>query len=238
MQDLRLPISTVSVDNRKMTSPIHPVVSSGEEEIFFIFDGDCGICTRAVELLRHIVRTTLVFVPYQIAPLHELGLTSKDCNRAAQVVSELGTREEGYDAFRFAFLSSPLLSARLVAWFMTRGLVRPMGRFVYSRVALARHSGVFGGEIGACRLPPTDSAKKASGRVGGWQKLKSSHSNNPKSVVDTITLQGEEVLANWGRFTKQLMLVSSVWALGAILLAMRLIYGSIVGYGWGWQMYS
>jgi len=121
---------------------------------------------------------------------------------------------------------------------MSWAIVRPIGRFVYTRVALARHSGVFGGESGACSLPQSAATTVATDRDKGWNNLKLSQSVNPKQVVDMITRHREEVFEEWEGFTKQLTLVSAVWALGTILLVMRLIYGSIIGYGWGWQMFS
>ena len=217
-----------------MATPPH----AGKISDIFVFDGDCGICTKSVEFLKHVVGAKFIFVPYQLAPLSQLELTEEECQKAAQVVPKIGIRSEGYDAFEAAFRSSANLLPRFLAGLMRFSIVRFFGLFVYSRVAKARHTGALGDAAGACRLPTKHQVENAFDRSQGWKMLEASRPMDDSAVVDSLTRSRQEVYDEWTEFRRQLALVGAQWAIASLLLAIRIVYDKIVGYGWGWQMFS
>jgi len=204
----------------------------------FVFDGDCGICTKSVEFLRHVVETDLRFIPYQVANLDDFGLTEQDCQRAAQVVFPNGGRNEGYDSFRISFLRSAHAMSRAIGFVMSIRVVRFVGRYIYSRVAQGRHTGALGDMAGACRLPETSPTQLSGSRSERWAKLAVERVELDDDLVDIVTQSRGDVMEDWGIFRRQAWLVSAQWAVGALLLGMRLTYDTVIGYGWGWQMFS
>ena len=61
---------------------------------YFLFDGDCGICTRASDLTKQIdARHLFVVEPYQSfteAELLKFGITYDQCNQKIQIISQSG----------------------------------------------------------------------------------------------------------------------------------------------------
>ena len=57
----------------------------------FLYDGDCGFCTRCATFLRQHVPTDSRIVAWQTADLAPLGVTAGQCSAAVQFVSRDGT---------------------------------------------------------------------------------------------------------------------------------------------------
>lgn len=53
----------------------------------FLFDGDCGFCTRCAEFLRRNVDTPAQIVAWRSVDLAPLGVTAQQCSEAVQYVS-------------------------------------------------------------------------------------------------------------------------------------------------------
>ena len=202
----------------------------------FVFDGDCGICTKSVAFLKFIVEADLAFLPYQLADLEALGLTAEDCERAAQLVLPGEAKVEGYDSFRVALRRSQHHVSRGVARVMGIPLVKYVGRFIYSRVAQGRRTGVLGDIAGACVLPGSSPTQPGS-REQSWQKLAFKMPDDARSI-DALIGSREQLVSRWRTFRFQALIVVGQWAVGGLLLSMRLVYDVVIGYGWGWQMFS
>lgn len=69
------------------------------EKNYLLFDGDCGICTRAAEIARRIDRDSRFIVePYQAFDERELarfGLNYETCSKAVQVITQRGRVHSG-----------------------------------------------------------------------------------------------------------------------------------------------
>lgn len=209
-----------------------------ENQIFgvFVFDGDCGICTKSVQFLKYVVAAKLDFVPYQVASLDEMGITKEDCQRAAQLIAFSGERFQGFDAFRLALGSSPSKELHLVAKIMKMRMVRTVGSWVYDKVASGRHNGALGGR--GCRLPQTHGSAKTENRTEAWERIKADKSTKFAFELNSLIGEPEEIMTEWSYFRHQLNLVSVSFLIAAVLLSMRILFDDIIGYPFGWQMFS
>jgi predicted DCC family thiol-disulfide oxidoreductase YuxK len=113
-----------------------------------VFDGDCGMCTRSVRLLRRLDRTGRVEVlAAQVEGVRErTGLTVAETEAAAWTVSERGDRVGGARAIALAIAVARGASWPLLPW-RVPGLPWVLDR-VYRFVA--EHRAWFPGETPWC----------------------------------------------------------------------------------------
>lgn len=116
----------------------------------FVYDGDCGFCTRCAEFARRRVPSPATIVAYQRADLGALGLTAAQCDQAVQWVAPAQPRLAGPEAI------AALLRASRPWWRVAGALLgwRPVGALawpVYRWVARNRHR--MPGGTAACSLP-------------------------------------------------------------------------------------
>lgn len=203
----------------------------------FIFDGDCGLCTRSVEFLKHVVQSDLDFLPYQMVNLRRYGLSIEDCSRAAQLVGGRG-KEEGFGAFKVALGASPHVFSRIVFRLMSLRVIRWVGEPIYRKIATTRHVNLFSPQSVGCVLPqPEHNSPDSSDRNARWA-LARSHHRGRTLQVDPFLRSRSEVVGEWKAFWSQAQLVLCLWSVAGLLLVMRWVFGEIFGYGWGWQMFS
>lgn len=89
-----------------------PAASAPDRHVF-VYDGDCGFCTRSVARLRRLLRPAVDdaiggavdFLPARSVDLGGWGLTAREVDRAAYLLLADGSRLAGADAF-----------AHLLAW--------------------------------------------------------------------------------------------------------------------------
>jgi predicted DCC family thiol-disulfide oxidoreductase YuxK len=116
-----------------------------------IFDGDCGICQKAVEWIRaQRGSENLELTAYQSlvgsGELSALGLTEKDCEESMQVVTGEGGVLSGADGFAHIF--KQLSSYRSLGWVLALPPALWIARPAYRLFAKNRHR--FGS---VCSLP-------------------------------------------------------------------------------------
>ncbi len=116
----------------------------------FVYDGDCGFCTRCAQFAERRIATTARIVPWQRADLAALGLTEAECDAAVQWVTPGRPPLAGPDAIA-ALLASSTRGWRAVGWLLRRALVRAVAWPVYRWVARNRHR--MPGGTAACVLP-------------------------------------------------------------------------------------
>lgn len=128
------------------------------ERPVLVFDGDCGMCTRAAALVERRFRPhpeMFDVAPSQALDLPALGLTEAECEEALQWVAPGGVRTSGHAAVASMLRSS-------YPWFRPLGslLVAPvidrLAAVAYRWVARNRH--VFPGGTAACAMPGTTTA--------------------------------------------------------------------------------
>ncbi|MFI9466322.1 thiol-disulfide oxidoreductase DCC family protein [Streptomyces sp. NPDC052492] len=116
-----------------------------------LFDGDCGFCSRTIEVVQRAVRPRVQFVPWQHADLTALKVTEDRANREVIWISPVGGKVYGGQRA----LSAVLMSGRKRWWWLGFVLRMPpvnwMARGVYRVVAKNRHR-LPGGTV-ACSLP-------------------------------------------------------------------------------------
>jgi predicted DCC family thiol-disulfide oxidoreductase YuxK len=61
-----------------------------------VYDGDCGFCTAFVRAAERRLHVPVKTVPWQGAPLEQLGVTQAGAERALQWVVQDGSRREGH----------------------------------------------------------------------------------------------------------------------------------------------
>jgi predicted DCC family thiol-disulfide oxidoreductase YuxK len=119
----------------------------------FLYDGDCGFCTRCAQFLRRHVRTPVRILPWQAVDLAPLGVTAAECAQAVQYVA--GSHVSAgpvaiADVLRTAAGRLGLVW-RLLGWLLARRAVVALAWPVYRWVARHRHR--FPGGTVACELP-------------------------------------------------------------------------------------
>jgi predicted DCC family thiol-disulfide oxidoreductase YuxK len=109
-----------------------------------IYDGECGLCRRSVELLRHWDREhRLCYVPFQDREaVSRFGIALPALAAAMHLVLPDGQVYAGSDAV--PALGRLLPGKRWWAWGFAIPGVRPLARWVYRRVAERRHCAVRG----------------------------------------------------------------------------------------------
>jgi predicted DCC family thiol-disulfide oxidoreductase YuxK len=123
-----------------------------------VYDGDCGFCTRVVDIAVRQMKVACRAVPWQQADLAALGLTVEQVTDKVWWVDPDGTKASGHRAVAAALRHGVpavqpvgrLLDARAVASVAAAG---------YDLVARNRHR--LPGGTGACRIEPPGSASGA-----------------------------------------------------------------------------
>nr|WP_278250889.1 MULTISPECIES: DCC1-like thiol-disulfide oxidoreductase family protein [unclassified Actinopolyspora] len=115
-----------------------------------IYDGDCGFCSRVIELLGTLVEHPATVASWQSLDLERFGVTQQRANREILWIDTDGAVSGGAIAFGRYFAAAgwplrplaPLLLRRPTRW--------PAAR-VYEFVARRRHR--FPGGTDSCALP-------------------------------------------------------------------------------------
>ena len=116
-----------------------------------VFDGDCGFCTRSVDLMPKSIARTTVVVPYQRADLASLGLTAEQCAEAVQWVGDDGSIASGSTACGRA-LQQGSLPWRILGTLLLTPPLSWLSAGLYRLVAQNRMR--LPGGTPACALPP------------------------------------------------------------------------------------
>jgi predicted DCC family thiol-disulfide oxidoreductase YuxK len=129
-------------------TPAHPAHGP-----VFLYDGDCGFCTRCAQFLRRHVRTPVRIAAWQGVDLAPLGVTAAECAQAVQYVS---ARHVSAGPVAIADLLRTAVGRtgpvwRLLGWVLARRVVAALAWPVYRWVARHRHR--FPGGTVACELP-------------------------------------------------------------------------------------
>lgn len=104
-----------------------------------VYDGECGVCRRSVELLRRWdTEGRLRLLPFQSPGVMARypAISEREFREAVQVVAPDGRHWSGADAVERALERTP--KGRRVAWLFKLPLARPIARRVYRWVARNR----------------------------------------------------------------------------------------------------
>ncbi|CAM5519672.1 thiol-disulfide oxidoreductase DCC family protein [Streptomyces hirsutus] len=116
-----------------------------------LFDGDCGFCSRTIEIARRTIQPRVQFVPWQYADLAALGVTEDRADREVLWISPVGGKVYGGPRA----LSAVLMCGRRRWWWLGLVLRLPpvnwTARGVYRVVAKNRHR--LPGGTASCSLP-------------------------------------------------------------------------------------
>jgi predicted DCC family thiol-disulfide oxidoreductase YuxK len=117
----------------------------------FLYDADCGFCTRLSRVLDRIsARGSYDVTAWQRADLDELGLTPQACSQASWFVTRSGTAFRGSDAIARALMEG-FVPLRPVGALLTLPGLRTLSRAGYGWVARNRHR--MPGSTDQCRVP-------------------------------------------------------------------------------------
>lgn len=117
----------------------------------FLFDADCGFCTRCAQLLtRASARGFYEVVAWQDADLRAVSLSAQQCQEASWFVSKDGSQHRGSDGIGRA-LREGAVWLRPLGVLLTLPGVRVPARIVYRWVAANRH--LMPGASDQCRMP-------------------------------------------------------------------------------------
>jgi predicted DCC family thiol-disulfide oxidoreductase YuxK len=120
-----------------------------------VFDGDCAFCSSSVRWIERRIRRHPTLVPYQFAPLDELGLTAEACRDAVQWVGAGGEIRSANRAIA-AMLVAAGSGWRLLGHVIDLPVVRSLAGVVYRWVARNRHR--LPGGTPACAVRPSGDA--------------------------------------------------------------------------------
>jgi predicted DCC family thiol-disulfide oxidoreductase YuxK len=117
-----------------------------------IYDGECGLCLHSVEWIHaRDTRRAFEYLPYQDKALSVRfpGISRTECERALHLVTVDGSVLVGADAL-------PTVLAQLPRWralapFLALPPLRPLGRWLYRRIAQVRRGASISPE---CALRP------------------------------------------------------------------------------------
>lgn len=136
---------------------------SAAAEPVFIFDGDCGFCTRSVDWLRRHVRPRAEVIPYQFADLARYGVTAEQADREALWVAADGRVFGGVRAFA-GLLATASPAWRLAGAVLDTRPVRLVAGALYRLVARNRHR--LPGGTPACAVRPPAPASSTQPETG------------------------------------------------------------------------
>jgi predicted DCC family thiol-disulfide oxidoreductase YuxK len=127
-----------------------PSWDNGHVPMTFVYDGDCGFCTRCAMFARRRVPTPAAIVAWQQFELGPLGLTEAECDQAVQWVEPGRAPLAGPDAIA-ALLRTSHRAWRVVGRLLQLAAVRALAWPTYRWVARNRHR--MPGGTAACALP-------------------------------------------------------------------------------------
>lgn len=116
---------------------------AGDAPWSVIYDGECRVCIRSVNLLRdHDRYGQFEMVAYQSPGVADRypGITPEEFEASVQLIGPEGGRWEGADAVEKIFSLIP--RTRVLAWLFRIPLVRPIARRAYR--LFARNRALFG----------------------------------------------------------------------------------------------
>lgn len=125
------------VASRREADAFIDAVQAGRRPMF-VFDGDCGFCTRWARWLGERTGPGIDFVSLRDSDDRRTGLTTQDIKSASVLIDEAGRHHWGSDGFAQAFRRSPGPWAALG----TLGLLpgpRALAQMLYRLVARNRH---------------------------------------------------------------------------------------------------
>lgn len=113
--------------------------STGPDRHVVVYDGECGLCRRSVELLRSWDRHgRLELLPFQAADVMDRfpEVEAAEFRAAVQLIAPDGRRWSGADAIEKVLALTP--RGRPIAWLFELPFARPIARRVYRWVARNR----------------------------------------------------------------------------------------------------
>lgn len=113
-------------------------MSTDAQRPVLIYDGECGFCRLWVRRLRRLVHNAPACLPFQTAPLAELGVSRDECAVAVQYVDKRGRVSGGSDAVARLFIGAGSLWF-VPGWMMLAPGVRQIAQASYRWVARNRH---------------------------------------------------------------------------------------------------
>jgi predicted DCC family thiol-disulfide oxidoreductase YuxK len=123
------------------------------EQRVFLFDGDCGFCTRCAAFLHRRVPTPVRIAAWQAVDLQPLGITAAQCCQAVQYVAH-GHVTAGPVAI--ADLLRTAVGPRGLPWRLAGAVLarRPVVTLAWPVYAwVARHRHRFPGGSATCEIP-------------------------------------------------------------------------------------
>jgi predicted DCC family thiol-disulfide oxidoreductase YuxK len=130
--------------NRCSPTSVH-VMTQQRRDGVLLYDGECGFCTRTVEVLARLSRSQHAVRPWQAEDVSRWGLTEAECAEAVQWAGN-GRTASGPEAVREYLCGGPLV-VRVLARVLINRLTLPLGWPLYRLIARNRH-----------RLPPRSCA--------------------------------------------------------------------------------
>ncbi|THA70888.1 DUF393 domain-containing protein [Streptomyces sp. A0642] len=122
-----------------------------------LFDGDCGFCSRSIEIAQRVIQPRVQFIPWQFADLAALNVTEDRADREVLWISAAGGNVYG----GARALAAVLMSGRRRWWWLGIVLRLPpvswVARVAYRAVAKNRHR--LPGGTATCSLPAHARAK-------------------------------------------------------------------------------
>ena len=192
----------------------------------FVYDGDCGFCIGAVRGLSNQIAAPIAYVPYQSLLLDQYGLDETACKRASQWVDlESGRVSAGYYAFVEALRNSTCAPWQVVAAIMALSPIAWFGTRFYNVVAKSRSLNLR--SLFAARSELRSQAQQPHREL----RVVTAEPGEP-SLIAAVPDPSETCGCKAFNFAISHSL------LAVMLLLWRWYTGELIGYGWGWQMYS
>jgi predicted DCC family thiol-disulfide oxidoreductase YuxK len=120
------------------------------ERGMLIFDGDCAFCSSCVDWATRVLPVMPETVPYQWAPLDELGITEQEASERIWF-TERARQYGGHLAIAAVLRHQPAAAFRLLGWLLTVPPWSWLAAVGYTLVSRNRHR--LPGGTPACRLP-------------------------------------------------------------------------------------
>lgn len=103
-----------------------------------IYDGDCAFCSSAARFGKARIAPNLAFLAYQQTNLAEYGLTTTECEKSLQFVSDDNQIFNGAKAVAQILISAGFLY-RILGRIMNLPLLNKLAQLIYVLVAKNRH---------------------------------------------------------------------------------------------------
>lgn len=147
---INTPGGIIAQDWRSGVPPVLTTKGSTLTTPLFLFDGDCGLCQKAIDRMKSRIAPRIDFATYQSVDLDALGVTLATCLEGPVLVRADGSHVVGVGA-----MAGMLRTARNPYPFFGRVMMAPVVSQLLNRVQSVfyqnRHRLPGGTE--ACRLP-------------------------------------------------------------------------------------